>query len=147
MRGRWEVEVFSLCQRSFDLDTVPHKCAGNGLTAAWAILLTMKIYIQFSPKVYITTMTQCHTACMYIMMSYFTIRYLCFLISCKLQKQMIKKMVDKPARASWSYQIHSTLVSKPRVFSVSVPLIHSCGRLQRERRVKESVCLLVLTPC
>lgn len=59
--------------------------------------------------------------------------YLCFLISCKLQKQMVKKMVDKVAKAIWSYQIHSAAVSYPRPLRASVPSIHSSGILQRER--------------
>lgn len=60
--------------------------------------------------------------------------YLCFLISCKLTKQIIKKKIDKAARAIWSYQIQSMVVSKPRVLSESVPLIHSGGKLQDRRR-------------
>lgn len=65
--------------------------------------------------------------------------YLCFLISCKLKKQIVKKMVDKTAKAIWSYQIHSAAVSYPSPLSDSVPSIHSRGILETGVGVHELI--------
>ena len=50
---------------------------------------------------------------------------------------MVRKKRVSPAKAAWSYQIHTGSVSNPRASRDAVPLTHPGGRLDERGRERE----------